>query len=605
MPGIVGLITQMPRVKAEKELLRMVETLRHESFYISGVWVAESLGVYVGWVARKTFSCEGTPILNERGDTVLIFFGEEFRDTAAVAGKHDRGSWGDERRGSDLVRTYEEDEAFPAKLNGRFQGLVVDRAKGSVVLFNDRYGMHRLYYHQGKDGFYFAAEAKAILSVRPELRRLEPRALGEFVVCGCVLENRTLFEGIRVLPPASKWILRDGEIKEQGTYFSPREWEEQEVLQPDDYYLQVREIFSQKLPLYFQAREQVGMSLTGGLDSRVILAWQRLLPGSLPCYTFSGMFRDCRDVTVAKHVAQACAQPHKVLTIGSTFLKQFSRYAERTVYMADGCVDVRRASDLYLSEQVRDIAPIRMTGNYGGEVLRGVRAFKPIRPLPGLFKQELVPYFREAEETYQSLLEGHPVSFAVFKQAPWHHYGLLALEETQVSVRTPFLDNDLVATVFRAPLQSLASPDLCWRLIEDGSAMLCRIPTEHGSGATWPAAGIVERIQRFLTKAEYAYDYGMPQWLAKVDHALSPLQLERLFLGRQKFTHYRVWYRDSLSGYVQQMLLDSRTLSRPYLEPKRVEAIVEGHLNGSQNYTNEIHTLLTLELLHRLLLDLN
>ena len=40
------------------------------------------------------------------------------------------------------------------------------------MLFNDRYGMHRLYYHQAKEAFYFAAEAKAILAVRPELRAL-------------------------------------------------------------------------------------------------------------------------------------------------------------------------------------------------------------------------------------------------------------------------------------------------------------------------------------------------------------------------------------------------------------------------------------------------
>ena len=37
------------------------------------------------------------------------------------------------------------------------------------MLFNDRYGMQRIYYHQSKDAFYFAAEAKAILAVRPEL----------------------------------------------------------------------------------------------------------------------------------------------------------------------------------------------------------------------------------------------------------------------------------------------------------------------------------------------------------------------------------------------------------------------------------------------------
>ena len=64
----------------------------------------------------------------------------------------------------------DDDRAFPASLNGRFQGLLADRARGCALLFNDRYGMHRMYYHESADAFYFAAEAKAILAVCPELR---------------------------------------------------------------------------------------------------------------------------------------------------------------------------------------------------------------------------------------------------------------------------------------------------------------------------------------------------------------------------------------------------------------------------------------------------
>ena len=51
------------------------------------------------------------------------------------------------------------------------------------------------------------------------------------------------------------------------------------------------------------------------------------------------------------------------------------------------------------------------------------------------------------------------------------------------------------------------------------------------------------------------------------------------------------------------MLLDSRSLSRPYIERKRLEAVVRGHLHGDRNYTNEIHKLLTIEIIHRLFLD--
>ena len=62
-----------------------------------------------------------------------------------------------------MVHLYEEDPNFFKNLNGRFQGLVADRARGTVTLFNDRFGLQRVYFHEARDAFYFSAEAKAIL----------------------------------------------------------------------------------------------------------------------------------------------------------------------------------------------------------------------------------------------------------------------------------------------------------------------------------------------------------------------------------------------------------------------------------------------------------
>ena len=91
MPGIVGLITKMPREWAERELLRMVEALRHESFYATGTWLDEPLGVYVGWAARKNSFSDGMPLRNERGDVVLVFSGEEFPEPGTARRLKERG----------------------------------------------------------------------------------------------------------------------------------------------------------------------------------------------------------------------------------------------------------------------------------------------------------------------------------------------------------------------------------------------------------------------------------------------------------------------------------------------------------------------------------
>jgi asparagine synthase (glutamine-hydrolysing) len=114
---------------------------------------------------------------------------------------------------------------------------------------------------------------------------------------------------------------------------------------------------------------------------------------------------------------------------------------------------------------------------------------------------------------------------------------------------------------------------------------------------------LTRTLLEFTFKAEYAYDYGMPQWISQVDHFLAPLHLQRLWLGRHKVFHFRVWYRDQLANYVREILLDQRSLARPYVNADAVRKIVHGHLEGGRNYTTEIHRLMTLELTHRLFID--
>jgi len=582
----------------------MVGAMHHDPAWNVATWIDEATGVYVGRVERRNSSSNGMTVFNERRDIALVISGEQFSCPEIRTGSGSSGQSADCSGHPWVSRFYDDDPEFPKKLNGRFHGVLTDRRRGVANIFIDRYGLHRLYYHEAKESFYFAAEAKAILAAKPELATIAPQALGEFVACGCVMENRTLFQGIRILPAAASWTFRGASLERRGTYFDPREWEEQAQGDPEQYYRDLREVFSQKLGDYLQGPEPVGMSLTGGLDTRMIMAWQKSVPGALPCYSFGGAFRDSGDVRVARAVARECGQSHKVLRVGSEFLKQFPHYAERAVYLTDGCVAVNHAPDLYLNKLAAEIAPVRMTGNYGGEVLRRVRAFKPVDPVEGLFRPELLSYVQAAKGTYANAIRVHPLSFAVFRQAPWHHYGLLALEQTQVSIRSPYLDNEFVKTVFRAPEAAVAGHAVSLRLIADGNPTLARIPTDLGiAGSHGLSIALKRRAHQFTFKAEYAYDSGMPQWLARIDHFFSSWHLERIFLGRHKFSHFRIWYRDALSRYVQQILLDPRSLSRPFVEPQKLESIVRGHIEGRQNNTVAIHKMLTLELVHRLFID--
>ncbi len=606
MPGLAGIIGIDGARKGASLLQPMISCMMHEPFYTSGRYVNEEIGLQLGWVSLKeAFSAE-MPVWNEKKDVAVIFCGEDFTDPDEIAGLKNRAhEWGSAQAGY-LVHLYEEQGArFLEKLNGRFSGVIVDLRQRRVSLFNDRFGFNRIYYHENPEGLFFSSEAKSLLKVLPELRRVDLKSLAETFSCGCVLQNRTLFAGISQLPGGSVWSRTPGGDIQKGFYFRPGAWIDQEPLGVDEYYGHLKETWTRILPRYLRARTKIGISLTGGKDSRMIMAWARTPPGTLPCYTFGGVYRDSVDVKIARQVAKVCRQPHQVISVGQDYLREFPDLAARTVYISDGAMDVSGSTDLYVNKIARGIAPLRLTGNYGQEILRSAVAFKA-GPWPSqVLDEEFARLIGEARQTYGAERGRHPLAFVAFKQVPWHHYSRLIVELSQVTLRSPFLDNDLVALAFRVPRELAENVGLQLRLIAAGNPVISKIGTDRAllyESVPWMTK-LEHLYQEFIFKAEYAYDYGMPQWLAKADHWFEPFHLERLFLGRHKFYHFRVWYRDQLSAYVKDILLDSRTRARPYLRGPLLEKMVREHTRGIGNHTSEIHRILTSELMHRRLIE--
>jgi asparagine synthase (glutamine-hydrolysing) len=606
MPGIVGIIGISHPGENASALNQMVKCMMYEPFYTSGTYVNEALGLWVGWIAHEGSFSDCMPIWNETKDICLIFSGEDFMDPTEVESLKGKGHKCDSQNATYLVHLYEEmGLKFVEKLNGWFSGVLVDLRQRSIVLFNDRYGLGRIYYHENEDGFYFSSEAKSLLKVLPELRELDTQGLAETFSCGCVLRNRTLFPKVALPPGGSMWMFNGTHNIRKGSYFTRKVWENQPLLSGADYYGKLKETFARIVLRYLPGARKVAMSLTGGLDGRMIMAWINPTPGGLPCYTFGGPYRDCADVKIARKIARLCGQSHETIMVGSQFLDEFPSLAEKAVFVSDGTMDVTGSVELYVNRIARQIAPVRLTGNYGSEILRGSVMFRPGFLDEKLLEPEFAQLVRDASATYSRERRGHPVSFIAFKQVPWYHYSRLAVEQSQLTLRSPYLDNDLVSLMYQAPPELILSKEPSLRLIAEGNADLARIPTDRGIlYRPSPLIGKIQRAyQEFTVKSEYAYDYGMPQWLAEIDHVLEALHLERLFLGRHKFYHFRVWYRDKLSQYVKDVLLDPRTRNRPYLDGRCLEKVVNSHINGHRNYTSEIHRILTTELLQRQLVE--
>jgi asparagine synthase (glutamine-hydrolysing) len=603
MPGIVGIISKGAPDRNRAALQLMIDAMMHESGYKSGHFANETLGVYVGWVCHEGSFADCMPIWNGPHDKVLLFHGENFAGDDLIGLLRSKGYRGSTDNASYLMPLIEGTGShFCADLNGFFSGVLIDIARGELTLFNDPYGMQRVYCHENSMGFLFSSEAKSILKACPETREIDAGAHAQQVSMGCVLDNNTLFKRVYLLPGGSNWKFVNGACAKKEKYFNPAEWENQEVLEKEDFYNRVKATFVRILPKYLNGCRPIGMSLTGGLDTRMIMAHAQRAPGELPCYTFGSMYRDSFDVNVARRVATVCGQPHSTIKIDGKFLEAFPQLAERAVYIADGALDALDATELYVNRKAREIAPIRITGNYGSEVLRSIRAFKPRMPNEEVFSADFLEEVRNQAKAFDRAAMGHGLTFTAFKQAPWFNFNRLSLEQSQLTMRTPFMDNELVKLVYQAPYEAVTSDEMSLRLVKDGNTVLSDIVTNRGVGGS--SLQLLSKARQtyleFLRLAEFGWDYGMPHWVARVDSYLSHLHLERLFLGRHKFHHFRLWFKNELADYVKQVCLDNSTLCRPHLNRKAVERVVMDHTHGRKNYTREINKIITSELLYRL-----
>jgi asparagine synthase (glutamine-hydrolysing) len=68
------------------------------------------------------------------------------------------------------------------------------------------------------------------------------------------------------------------------------------------------------------------------------------------------------------------------------------------------------------------------------------------------------------------------------------------------------------------------------------------------------------------------------------------------------YADYHTWFRTTLRSWVEDILLDRRTLERGYFDPAYIRNLVAGHMAGS-NHATRLGALISLELWHRQFLD--
>jgi len=599
MPGIFGVIDRMPddgRARERVDLVkRMAAAMQYDPAYMTDVVSCSALSACVGrvgWPYQR--SVDGPlPCIAPRS---IVTAGEPaLRSTSAIV---DGGECELIGTGALVVAQQIEQHGIKglACVEGPFAGFLIDRRNQRCVLFTDRYGAERLFLFTDGDRIFFGSEAKAIFAVAPAARELDPQGLAEWFSCGCTIGAHSLYRGVEVLAGGTALTFRGYCHTEQTRYFEPSALEQPPVWSPDGFTETFAAALRRAVNDAVDRTPGAALSLTGGLDSRMVLASLDNARPPVPCYTFGSMYRATLDVRIARAIATACEQPHQVLALDRGFLNQFGDCLRQAVYVSDGYIGFSGAAELYVNRLARAIAPARVTGNWGGELMRTVRAFKHRIPRGNFLEPPLQELVREAGQTFAQATNEHPLSFTLLQQLPHQGYGRYAVERSQVIVRSPFLANDVVEALYQAPASARGSVDAVLKILQS-RPVLAAISTDTGRLGRGP--GLVRLLRRAyrraVIKSEYLTGHGAPDWFTAMSARL-PL-LEAPFVGRDKFQHFRRWMRDELSGFVRSVLIDDGNRLSPWFDRRRVATMVEDHIAGRANYTDELDKIITVVLM--------
>ncbi len=415
MCGIAGIFYRdRERKPAEEDLLGMAAAMRHRGPDGYGLYRGPGAGLILARLSIIDIEGGWQPLPNEDETVWVVCNGEIFNYIELRADLEVRGHRF--RTSSDvevIVHLYEE-RGFPGvldALNGQFAICVFDAAKRKAIMARDRVGVHPLHYAVKNDRLMFASEAKALFA-DPELpRRLDVAALDQVFTFWGPLPGRTLFQGVREVPPAHyvEWDLTNW-----GEGAPRRYWECGFERKPagrdrsfDACSEELLDLLKGATRIRLRADVPVGAYLSGGLDSSSVAS---LIVHHMDSAvdTFSIGFEDAAydEDSYQRQVADMLHVRHRRILCSH---EDIAGAMARVVWHAERPLVRTAAVPMYLlSSLVRDSGyRVVVTGEGADEFLGGYDIFKEalIRAFwardpdskwrPQLLKR-LYPYFRQS-----------------------------------------------------------------------------------------------------------------------------------------------------------------------------------------------------------------
>jgi asparagine synthase (glutamine-hydrolysing) len=278
MCGIAGLIHLDGAPVSPAVLQRMTDAIAHRGPDGEGAWIEGNVGLGHRRLAIIDLSPAGhQPMVSTDHRYVLNYNGEIYNFRELRAELEAEGYWFRSKCDSEVL-LYALAAWGPRaldRINGMFAFAFWDRKERTLLLARDRYGIKPLYTSRWGRSFAFASEQKAITTVPGFETRVDKRALREYFTFQNIFTDRTLLEGVELLPPGHYATLDlsrpDAELKrvqywdfdfrEPGGKVDAREYREE-----------LDRLFEQAVTRQLITDVELGSYLSGGMDSGSITA---------------------------------------------------------------------------------------------------------------------------------------------------------------------------------------------------------------------------------------------------------------------------------------------------------------------------------------------
>jgi asparagine synthase (glutamine-hydrolysing) len=378
MCGIAGIFDCRGRADADRVLLRrMADALSHRGPDGDGFYYAPGVGLGHRRLAIIDLVSGDQPLFNEDRTVCVVFNGEIYNFQPLMAELTALGHVFRTRCDTEvIVHAWEEwGEACLERFNGMFAFAVWDARRDALFLARDRLGEKPLYYCLLNDGrLLFASELKSLLSSPDVVRRLDPQAIEDFFAFGYIPDPRSIYIGVRKLPPAHFLLVRRGEsVAEPRSYWDLRfvdgtsarmEEAEEELI------ARLRESVRMRMI----ADVPLGAFLSGGVDSSGVVAMMAGLKEG-PVSTFSIAFgsRGWDESGYAAEIAGRYRTEHHTREVNPNSFDLLDRLA--TIY-DEPFGDSSAIPTFRVCAMARENVTVALSGDGGDEAFAGYRRYR-------------------------------------------------------------------------------------------------------------------------------------------------------------------------------------------------------------------------------------